>query len=213
MPAAIEFKFERGFGMLIEETNIPDAALPLAAFKAHLRMGTGFAEDTLQDAVLGSFLRAAMAAVEARTGKVLIEREFRLSVSSLAQANALLLTVAPVTLIADVQRVSRSGAEQLVDAAVYWLERDAHMPRLRATGACLPAPETGGELHVRFLAGYGPEWDDVPVDMQQAVLMLAAHYYEYRHDTALAAGCMPFGVTSLIERFRMMRLGRSGAQA
>ena len=46
--------------MLIEETNVPDAALPVAAFKAHLRMGTGFAEDTLQDAVLGSFLRSAM---------------------------------------------------------------------------------------------------------------------------------------------------------
>ncbi len=199
--------------MLIEETNVPDAALPVAAFKAHMRMGSGFAEDTLQDAVLGSFLRAAMAAIEARTGKALIEREFSLSVTELAHAAALLLTVAPVTVIADVQRVSCSGAQQLVDAGAYWLERDAHTPRLRSIGSCLPEPEAGGELRVRFLAGYGPEWDDVPVDMQQAVLMLAAHYYEYRHDTGLAAGCMPFGVTSLIERFRVLRLGRSGAQA
>jgi len=102
---------------------------------------------------------------------------------------------------------------QIVPQDVYWLERDGHRPRLRATAACLPAPETGGEIRVRFLAGYGPEWDDVPADMQQAVLMLAAHYYEYRHDTALAGGCMPFGVTSLIERFRSLRLGRSGVQA
>lgn len=199
--------------MLIEETNVPDAALPVAAFKAHLRMGTGFAEDTLQDAVLSGFLRAAMAAIEARTGKILIEREFTLSLMALADAATVALTVAPVTVIADVQRVSRNGAQQLVDASAYWLERDGHTPRLRATGAGLPTLEAGGELRVRFLAGYGPEWDDVPVDMQQAVLMLAAHYYEYRHDTALAAGCMPFGVTSLIERFRVMRLGRSGAQA
>lgn len=198
--------------MLIEETNVPDLALPIAAFKAHMRMGTGFAEDTLQEAVLGSFIRAAMAAIEARTGKVLIEREFTLSVTSLADSASLGLTVAPVTVIADVQRVSRSGAQQVVDADVYWLERDTHTPRLKAAGADLPAPETGGELRVRFLAGYGPEWDDVPLDMQQAVLMLAAHYYEYRHDTALAAGCMPFGVTSLIERFRVMRLGRGGVQ-
>lgn len=198
--------------MLIEETNVPDAALPVAALKAHLRMGTGFAEDTLQDAVLGSFLRAAIAAIEARTGKVLIEREFTLSVSSLSSADALSLTLAPVTVIADVQRVTRSGIEQLVDADAYWLERDGHTPRLRAAGASLPMPETGGELRVRFLAGYGPEWDDVPADMQQAVLMLAAHYYEYRHDTALSDGCMPFGVTSLIERYRALRLGRSGAR-
>ena len=199
--------------MLIEETNIPDAALPVAAFKAHLRLGTGFAEDTLQDAVLGSFLRAAMAAIEARTGKALIEREFALSVSGLKNATLLPLPIAPVTVIADVTLVSRGGTEQLVNSAVYWLERDSNAPRLRPTAACLPGPEAGGRLRVRFLAGYGPEWDDLPSDLQQAVMLLAAHYYEYRHDTALAGGCMPFGVTSLIERFRALRLGSIGAQA
>jgi uncharacterized phiE125 gp8 family phage protein len=198
--------------MLITETSVPDSALPVAMFKAHMRMGTGFAEDTLQDAVLGSFLRAAMAAIEARTGKILIEREFTLVVHSLGNPCNVPLSVAPVTIVADVRLVSRSGSERVINADVYWLERDSHTPRLRAKGACLPRPETGGELRVRFLAGYGPEWDDLPVDMQQAVLMLAAHYYEYRHDTALSDGCMPFGVTSLIERFRTMRMGRSGAQ-
>lgn len=199
--------------MLITETHVPDAALPVAALKAHLRMGTGFGDDTLQDAVLGSFLRAAMAAIEAGTGKVLLEREFTLAVSSLRNASALPLTVAPVTVIADVQLIMRSGIETTVHSSVYWLERDAQTPRLRAAAACLPGPERGGELRVRFLAGYGPEWEDVPSDLQQAVLMLAAHYYEYRHDTALGTGCMPFGVTALIERFRTLRMGRSGAQA
>ena len=199
--------------MLITETNLPDAALPVAALKAHLRMGTGFDTDSLQDAVLVSFLRAAMAAIEARTGKVLLEREFTLSVHALRNAQALPLTVAPVTVVADVLLVTRSGIETSVNASVYWLERDAQNPRLRATAACLPGPETGGALRVRFLAGYGPEWEDVPADLQQAVLMLAAHYYEYRHDTGLGNGCMPFGVTALIERFRTLRMGRSGAQA
>jgi len=111
-----------------------------------------------------------------------------------------------------VQVVARNGASRTVDAAAYWLERDSVTPRLRATGAALPHPETGGELRVRFLAGFGPEWDDVPADLRQAVLMLATHYYEYRHDTALDGGCMPFGVTSLIERFRSLRLGRSGVR-
>ncbi|WP_299414672.1 head-tail connector protein [uncultured Sulfitobacter sp.] len=199
--------------MLIEETNIPDAALPVAAFKAHVRMGTGFSEDALQDAVIMGFLRAAIAAVEARTGKVLIEREFSQIAAVLSKSDVVALTVAPVTVVVDMQLVSRSGDAQIVNSAVYWLERDAQTPRVRAAAACLPSPEAGGELRVRFLAGYGPEWDDVPPDLQQAVLMLAAHYYEYRDDTALSDGCMPFGVTSLIERYRMLRLGRSGARA
>ncbi|KEJ90204.1 head-tail connector protein [Sulfitobacter donghicola] len=197
--------------MLIEETNVPDAALPVAAFKAHMRLGTGFGEDTLQDVVLGSFLRAAMAAIEARTGKVLMEREFTLVSSLQEQQSALVLSVAPVTAIVSLQRISRSGAAEVISSDAYWLDREGGVPRLRPTGTCLPLPETGGELRVQFLAGFGPEWDDIPADMQQAVLMLAAHYYEYRHDTALSDGCMPFGVTSLIERFRTLRMGRSGA--
>lgn len=198
--------------MLIEETNVPDATLPVEAFRAHLRLGSGFADSGLQDEVLSSFLRAAIAAVENRTGKALIEREFTQTVNTLNDTGALLLAVAPVTVVASVALVSRTGVEQDVAAQTYWLERDGHTPKLRPTAACLPSPEKGGALRVRYLAGFGPEWDDMPSDLRQAVMLLAAHFYEYRHDTALSDGCMPFGVTSLIERFRNMRLGRSGAR-
>ncbi|MGR3464306.1 head-tail connector protein, partial [Limimaricola sp.] len=57
---------------LIETGAVPEAALPIEGFRAHLRLGTGFAEDGLQDAGLAGFLRAAIAAIEARTGKVLL---------------------------------------------------------------------------------------------------------------------------------------------
>jgi uncharacterized phiE125 gp8 family phage protein len=49
-------------------------------------------------------------------------------------------------------------------------------------------------------------WGELPADLAQAVLMLAAHFYEYRQDTGLGRGCMPFGVSSLIERYRGLRL-------
>ncbi len=62
--------------MLVEETTVPQAAIPVAQFKEHLRLGTGFSDDGLQDVVLEGFLRAAMAAIEGRIGKILIEREF-----------------------------------------------------------------------------------------------------------------------------------------
>ena len=58
--------------MLIEETAVPEAALPIAQLKAHLRLGTGFSDDDVQGPVLESFLRAAIASIEVRTGKVLI---------------------------------------------------------------------------------------------------------------------------------------------
>ena len=84
-----------------------------------------------------------------------------------------------------------------------------HRPKLRSVGSCLPAVPEAGEALVGFTAGFGI-WSDVPADLQQAVFLLAAHYYEYRDETALGRGCMPFGVTSLLDRFRPMRLGFGG---
>jgi len=52
----------------------------------------------------------------------------------------------------------------------------------------------------------------MPADLAQAVLMLAAHYYEFRSDTSLGQGCMPFGVTSLIERYRTVRIFAGSGQ-
>ena len=42
------------------------------------------------------------------------------------------------------------------------------------------------------------------VEFAQAVLLLAAHYYENRSDSG--AGWMPYGVTSLLRRYKPLRL-------
>ena len=197
--------------MLVEETQVPQAALPVADFKSHLRLGSGFAEDSVQDAVLESFLRAAMAAVEARTGKVLIERAYSWTLSRWRDASGQGLPVAPVNAVSEVVLVDRGGAETTVDTEVYVLRPDQQRPRLCPVAGLLPALPTGGSVRIGFLAGYGPEWSDLPADLAQAVMMLASHYYEYRHETGLSGRCMPFGVTSLLERYRTVRVFAGGA--
>ena len=198
--------------MLIEETTVPDGALPVEEFKAHLRLGSGFGTDSVQDAVLVSFLRAAVTAIEARTSKVLFERRFRGTRTLWQECDAQPLPVAPVAFVTDVALIDRSGNRSDVEADTYWLERDTHRPRLRSVGVALPVIPHGGSAEVTFEAGFGPVWADIPADLRQAVMLLAAHYYEYRNDTGLSDGCMPFGVTSLIERYRVMRLGGGGAR-
>lgn len=192
---------------LIEETAVPDGALPVEKLKAHLRLGTGFADDTVQDGVLISFLRAAIASVEARTGKVLIERDFVLSVTEWRVPDVQVLPIAPAVVVSAMTLVDRIGARTDVAADAYWLERDAQQPRVRSVGRALPGVPKEGAVDIAFRAGFGPAWDDIPPDLAQAVMLLAAHYYEFRNETTLSEGCMPFGVTSLIERYRVMRLG------
>ncbi|MBY5932968.1 head-tail connector protein [Tateyamaria omphalii] len=193
--------------MLNEVTTVPDGALPVEEFKAHLRLGSGFGNDSVQDAVLISFLRAAVTAIEARTGKVLIARDFVLSVTSLSAPDAVALPVAPVVAVTAAALVDRAGVEAPVSGDAHWLERDAHRPRVRSVGAALPTIPAAGALIVSFTAGYGAVWSEVPADLAQAVMLLAAHYYEFRNETSLSEGCMPFGVTSLIERYKPIRLG------
>ncbi|MEX0307555.1 MAG: head-tail connector protein [Ruegeria sp.] len=193
--------------MLIEETAIADAALPVDQFKAHLRLGAGFAEGNVQDEVLNGFLRAAIAAIESRTGKVLIERDFSWSLNGWRDPAGEVLPVAPVVSVAAVTLTDAAGTETVVDAEAYQLERDMQRPRLRPVGACLPRVQTGGSVKIVFTAGMAADWGGLPADLGQAVLLLAAHYYEYRDETALGAGCMPFGVTSLIQRYRTVRFG------
>ncbi len=192
---------------LVEETSIPLAALPMDAFKAHLRMGSGFAEDDVQDGVLEAFLRAALAAVESRTGKALISRDFRVSFHAWRSETAQALPIAPVQSISELRRIDGANAVEVQDADSYWLQDGGMAAWLMPTGACLPAMPKGGRFEIVLTAGFGPTWADLPADLAQAVLLLAAHYYEYRHEVALKDGCMPFGVTSLTARYRPMRMG------
>ncbi|MEC8581727.1 MAG: head-tail connector protein [Pseudomonadota bacterium] len=193
--------------MLVEETFVPERALPVDALKRHLRLGRGFAEDDVQDEVLASFLRAALAAVEARTGKALIRRAFLLSVREWSAGDVQNLPIAPVASILGLDVVDRFGAVTAIDPVTVQLEADAHFPRLKSVTSALSGIPSGGTAEVRFEAGYSTEFSGLPADLQQAVLLLAAHYYEYRDETALGQGCMPFGVSSLLARFRPMRLG------
>ena len=192
--------------MIIEKTAVPQGVLPLDEFKLHLRLGTGFSDGDIQEPVLESFLRAALAAVEARTGKILISRDFAWASEQWRDPAGQVLPLAPVRAVVDVVLRDATGAETTVSPATYRLEKHVHRPVLRPIGAALPTVPTHGEVEVTLTAGMATEWEGLPADLSHAVLLLAAHYYEYRHETGLSEGCMPFGVSSLIERYRDIRI-------
>ncbi len=197
--------------MLIEQTSVPQAAVPVAELKAHLRLGTGFSDDGMQDALLESYLRAAMAAIEGRVGKVLIARRFLLRLEDWRAADAQALPVAPVTGVVSVTLVDASGASVVVPAGRYRLVEDMHRPRIAAAGAMLPLVPSEGRVDVVFDAGFGAAWAQVPADLRQAVLLLGAEYYEHRHDGGVQGGGLPQAVLVLIERWRTVRVLGGGA--
>lgn len=191
--------------MLNEVTAVPAATLPVAEFRDHLRLGTGFADLGAEDAALLSYLRAAIAAIEGRTAKALIARGFRLGLTAWRWGDMQTLPIAPVSAVTALRLVDAAGVETPV-AAGWRLVPDMARPRIEALGAALPAIPGGGRVEIDFTAGFGASWSALPVDLAQAVFLLAAQYYELRHDGAGEGGAMPFGVMALIERWRTVRV-------
>ena len=190
--------------ILIEQAPVADAALPLQEFKEHLRLGTGFTDDGAQDALSKRLIRAGIAGIESRISKMLIRRSFLYTVECWRDPGQQALPVAPVQTITSVNLVDRAGIPTLVDPTRYVLVKDTHRPRLAASGVLLPTIPTDGTAEIVFQAGFGPAWTDVPPELRQAVMLLAAHYHEHRVETD--SGTMPFGVAALIERWRNIRI-------
>lgn len=184
---------------------VPDAALPVAAFRDHMRLGTGFGTDSLQEAMLAGHLRAALAMIEGRTGKVLLARRFRLVLERWRGAEAQALPVAPVSALVEVALVTAEGARTVLPLAGFRLVADAHRPKLAARSGGLPVVPVAGVAEVVFDAGFGG-WADVPADLAQAVLLLAAEFYEARIDDGTRGAGLPVMVQSLIERWRIVRV-------
>jgi len=194
--------------MILTEVSAPASeAVPVRAFAEHLRLGTGFADDGSLDAVLELYLRSAMAAIEARIGRALLARPFSWTVTRWREEASQGLPVGPVRSVESVTLVSADGVGTDVEAEAWSVLRDSQRPRLVGRfGRSLPRIPRSGHAEIRFTAGYGAGWDEVPADLRQAVFLLAAHFYENRDGGALAGG-MPFGVLVLIEAYRATRIG------
>ena len=193
--------------MLTEQTAVLAEALPVQALKDHLRLGTGFADDGFQDGLVAAHLRAAIAVIEGRTGKALLTRRFLLRLERWRQdKDAQALPISPVSALISVALRSADGNAVVLPVESYRLEPDISRPRLKGAGGTLPNIPEDGSVEIVFDAGFGVSWSSVPVDLAQAVLLLAAEYYEARHSGGRDGPALPVAVQALIERWRTVRV-------
>ena len=191
---------------LTELTTVASGALPVQGLKDHLRLGTGFSDSGMQDGLIEGYLRSAMAAIEGRIGKALMTRRFKLTLPDWRDLSEQALPVAPVGAIVSVTLVDAALDSTVVAAGRYRLVQDTHRPKVAATSYLLPAVPVDGKIEVVFDAGFGATWAEVPPDLQQAVMMMAAQYYEHRNQFAETTPGLPYPVQALIERWRIVRV-------
>ena len=193
--------------MILTET-LPAAVTPVSLddFKAHLRLAQGFALDAAEDALLDRYLRNATSVVEARISRALIRREFKLLVAAWNRDGQLVMPVGPVAQIGSLRFVHDAEAIELPSTA--W-SLEPGSGRQLLTGPCasaLPAVPEGYSAELIFNAGFGDGPSDLPGGLAQAVMLLAAHYFENRYGEAVSGQGIPAGVQALLETQRSFRL-------
>lgn len=192
--------------MLKEQWPAAYNPVPLRELAAHLRLSNGFSDDGSEDGLLELYLRNATAQIERRTGQVMVNRPYLLQVAHWDRRGCLTLPVGPVQMVDQIQFISPSSTIDL-DPEDWMLTPGTTRQMVQGAdgGPLWPLPY-GAVAEVHFTAGYGPTWNDVPNDLRQAVLLLAAHMYENRFGDVELDGGLPFGVLATVEQNRPVRL-------
>ncbi|MBS3650801.1 head-tail connector protein [Pseudaminobacter sp. 19-2017] len=142
--------------------------------KAFLRM-SGTAEDEL----LAGLIKAAREDVERATGLALIEQDWRLAIDCIPTNKVVLLMRHPVREVVSVTAYGSEGEASLVTPGSYQVDLISRPARLLFVNRP-PATRAMNGLEVDFRAGFGESGVDVPDLLRRAILVLVAHWHEFR---------------------------------
>jgi uncharacterized phiE125 gp8 family phage protein len=178
--------------------------IDLLTARAHLHVSAGD-----EDALIGAYLNAARGAVEAATSKLLSSQNVVQRAAGFPCADkAIRLWKGPVTAIVSVKYDDSDGVEQTL--ASFRLVEGANAKLLPAYGSSWPVAKAAeGSVRITYTAGYAA--DEIPPELDQAMLLLIGHFYANRE--AVVAGSaaqtaeLPLGVEALIAPYRTPGIG------
>lgn len=184
--------------------TVDPAAEPvtLAEAKAQMRV-----DHVSEDALITGLIRAATAEVEAQTGMALIAQNWRLALDGLPPDGTVLLRKHPVRQILAATIYDTDGAASLVDLSRCSADLVSRPARLHIDLPMTQLRRMNG-VEIDFATGFGEAGTDVPDHLKRAILVLVAHWFEFR--AAYRAEDQPVshpaGFDRLIAGYRLGRL-------
>ena len=182
----------------MEVVPVPDV-VSLDELKLHLRL-----DQDLEDTYLEGLLQAAVDFVENYTRRKLSQREEILLLNGFPQG-VLRLSAMPVQEILAIHYEGLDGATHTLEPSSYRTVLDVEPPLILPLsgwpGAVQPIP---GSVRIQAIVGY----EEVPLSIKQAVLLLCGHFYENREvmrDRYVHSYEMPFSVSALLYPYKVLR--------
>ncbi|WP_421852475.1 head-tail connector protein [Oricola sp.] len=176
--------------------------LSLADAKGHLRV-----THNDEDAAITALIDTATAYLERDTGQALIDQRWRAHFDCVPCDRVLQFLKTPVRGIVAVTVYDRDGNPGILDGSDYFVNLVTRPARLRIADTVAAASFANG-VEVDFDAGYGTAGTDVPDMLKRAILVLVAHWYEFRgvFDAADQPVSVPALYARLTRHFRQLAL-------
>lgn len=174
----------------------------LADAKAELRI-----DHNSEDDLIDGLIRAAREEVEQATGLAMIEQHWRLALDRIPSNSRVLLRRGPVREVTAVTAYGTDGEASVLDTSEYQLDPLSRPARLHFETVPTDLRVFNG-IEIDFAAGYGEAATDVPDLLKRAVLMLVAHWFEFRaaFGPDQQPASMPDGYRRLVSSFMARRL-------
>jgi uncharacterized phiE125 gp8 family phage protein len=193
---------------------VPPAALPLSLneLRAQCRLTDDDGSD--QDALLMSYLRAAVDYAERYTSLGLItqtvDQTFSAFPTSRYQPARLKLRRRPLQSVEAVYYRDLDGAEVELASTVYNIRGVGSEWNYGSLGLALPQawPSVAIDdeaVRVRYVVGFGDDHNSVPAAIRQALMMLSAYLFNQREAALIDPVILevPFGVHALLDPWRL----------
>lgn len=165
--------------------------------KQHLRL----MDETQEDGLLQNLISAARKYCEDFTRRAFAEQTLELLLDRFPASNMIELPCPPLCSVTSIKYKDSEGVETVLSTSEYLVDKDNEPGRVVLnSGTAWPVftPYPSIPIRVRFVAGY----EQLPLTLRQAMLLLIGHWYENREAVGTATGEMAFSVHALLRLHR-----------
>jgi uncharacterized phiE125 gp8 family phage protein len=183
----------------------PPAAEPvtLADMKLHLRV-----THASEDALISGLIKAAREELEQATGLALIAQGWRLYLDCWPGTQTVLIQKAPVLSLSVVTIYDAAGAPFSPPLSSFVLDRFSRPARVAVPDAIASPGKKLNGIEIDFTAGFGATGVEVSDGLKRAIMLLAAHWYEFRGAEAFdrESAAWPPSFERFVSRYRRVGL-------
>ena len=182
----------------------PPTSMPvsLTQVKQHLRI-----DNDAEDVVLTGMISSAIDYCEVTLRQNLIERTLRQDFSRKDCVPGIFLTGSPVREVVEMRGLSLSGQTVVIPSSDYTVSFHDGQAHICIKDIIAPAVIAQG-VSIDYLSGFGQTGAEIPGNISRAIMMLVAHWYEFRgasHRDEPAEN-LPSGIETLLAPHRRIAL-------